>query len=71
MKERGIRVELNNRSQTIGQKIREAELQKIPFMLIVGEKEVNTNRVSVRRRKKGSLGVFTWEETFNLIKEGK
>ncbi|HDN59036.1 MAG: threonine--tRNA ligase [Candidatus Neomarinimicrobiota bacterium] len=71
MKERGIRVELNNRSQTIGQKIREAELQKIPFMLIIGEKEVSTNRVSVRRRKKGSLGVFTWEETFNLIKEGK
>jgi len=40
-------------------------------MLIIGEKEVSTNRVSVRRRKKGSLGVFTWEETFNLIKEGK
>ena len=50
MKKEGIRVEVDNRSEKIGAKIRDAELQKINIMLIVGEKEVDDKLVTVRRR---------------------
>ncbi|MFC4306767.1 threonine--tRNA ligase [Cohnella boryungensis] len=50
LNEAGIRVELDNRNEKLGYKIREAQLQKIPYMLIVGEKESNEHRLSVRRR---------------------
>ncbi len=50
MKKQGIRVEVDNRSEKIGAKIRDAELQKINIMLIVGEKEVDDKLVTVRRR---------------------
>jgi len=51
-----IRVEVDNRSEKIGYKIREARLQKVPYMIIVGEKEEETNTLSVRSRKDGELG---------------
>jgi len=68
-KEHGVRIEMNDKSQTIGQKIRESELQKIPFMFILGEREENENKISVRRRKKGNLGSYSWKETLDIIKQ--
>ena len=58
----GIRVELDDRAEKIGYKIREAQLQKVPYMLIVGEKEVETSTVSVRSRKNGDIGSVKVEE---------
>ncbi len=53
-----LRVEVDTRNEKIGYKIREAQLQKIPYMLIVGEKEMQNGTVSVRSRKGGSLGTM-------------
>ena len=54
----GVRVELDDRNEKIGYKIRDCELKKIPFMLIVGEKEKTGNTVSVRQHRKGDLGTM-------------
>lgn len=56
LEEKGIRVELDDRSEKIGYKIREAQLQKIPYMLIIGDKEIGNNAVGVRSRKEGDIG---------------
>jgi threonyl-tRNA synthetase len=56
LKEKNIRVELNDKNETLGKKIREAETQKIPYMLIIGEKEIAGDSVSVRDRGKGDVG---------------
>lgn len=66
---KGIRAELNDKSDTVGAKIREAELKKIPYMYILGEREFKNNTVSVRRRKVGDKGVYTWVEAVKLIDE--
>jgi threonyl-tRNA synthetase len=64
----GIRVELDDREEKIGYKIREAQLQKIPYMLIVGDKEVKTNAVGVRARKDGDIGQMPIDEFICKIK---
>ena len=56
MADRGIRVEVDDRAEKIGYKIREAQMQKIPYSLIVGEKEVEDRLVSIRKRDDGDLG---------------
>jgi threonyl-tRNA synthetase len=56
MEDKGIRVEVDDRAEKIGFKIREAQMQKIPYMLVVGEKEVEQNLISVRKRDHGDLG---------------
>ena len=56
MEDKGIRAEIDTRAEKIGYKIREAQLQQIPYMLVVGEKEVEEATVSVRKRDKGDLG---------------
>ena len=53
-----IRVEVDDREEKIGYKIREAQLQKVPYMLILGDKEVNSNSVGVRSRKEGDIGAM-------------
>ena len=58
----GLRVETDLRSEKIGFKIREAQMQKIPYMLIVGDKEVENGVVAVRARKDGDLGTMTLEQ---------
>ena len=68
MKE-GIRVELDDREEKIGYKIREAQLQKIPYMLIIGENEVEANAVGVRARKEGDIGQMPVKEFISKIKE--
>ena len=52
----GLRVELDDRVEKIGYKIREAQLQKVPYMLVVGDREVTEDQVSVRSRTAGDLG---------------
>ena len=58
----GIRVEVDDRNEKIGYKIREAQTDKVPYMLIVGDKEVQSNTVSVRSRKKGELGAVAVDD---------
>ena len=68
----GVRVTLNNRSDKIGAKIRQAELEKINVMLIIGEKEVEEKMISVRRRFEGNTGTIGIDELkLELIKEIK
>ena len=62
LKESGIRVKLNDRADKIGSKIRQAELEKINVMLIVGEKETENNSVSVRKRFEGDTGIIPLED---------
>lgn len=62
LKDADIRVELDERSEKTGRKIRDAELMKVPYMLIVGEKEMNEGKVSVRVHKEGDKGAIPLEE---------
>ncbi len=64
-----IRVEVDQRSETIGKKIREAEMQKIPFMMIVGGKEIEANKIAVRRYGEGDKGQMEIQEIIDKIKE--
>lgn len=67
--DRGFRVEADYRPEKIGYKIREAQLQKVPYMLIVGEKEEAAGTVSVRKRGKGDIGAVAVEELLKTLKE--
>ena len=65
---RAIRAELDLRNEKIGFKIREAQMQKIPYMLVLGDKEVETGEVAVRGRK-GDLGAMKLEDFMAKLKE--
>ena len=66
----GLRVEVDDRNEKIGYKIREAQLEKVPYMLVVGDKEVEANSVGVRSRKDGDLGAMAVEEFIaKVVKE--
>ena len=64
-----IRALVDNRSETIGKKIRDAEMNKIPYMLIVGEQEEKENMVSVRKHSEGDIGKMTIEAFSKMISE--
>lgn len=66
--EEEIRVEVDERNEKIGYKIREAQLQKIPYMLVIGDKEVEANKVGVRSRKEGDQGAISITDFINKIK---
>ncbi len=66
---KGLRVKVDDRNEKIGYKIREAQLEKIPYMLVIGQKEVEENKLSVRSHKKGDLGTMTTEEFINQLLE--
>lgn len=66
---KGIRVEVDDRNEKTGYKIREAQLQKIPYMLIVGEKEVEGNTVSIRSREDGDMGAKAVDDFVKEIME--
>ncbi len=67
---KGVRVELDDRNEKIGYKIREARLQKVPYMLIIGDNEVENGQVSVRRRgEDGDLGAMAVADYINLAVE--
>ncbi|MDO4313369.1 MAG: threonine--tRNA ligase [Eubacteriales bacterium] len=65
----GVRSEIDLRNEKLGYKIREAQMQKIPYMVIVGEKEVAEGTISVRKRDKGDIGSMKAEELITKIRE--
>ena len=64
----GIRVELDARQEKIGYKIREAQLQKVPYMLIIGDKEIEANAIGVRSRKEGEIGQMDVDKFIEKVK---
>jgi len=69
LKELDIRAELDDRNEKIGYKIREAQLQKVPYMLVIGDKEMENRTIAVRKRGSGDIGAQTLEEFFSQIQE--
>jgi threonyl-tRNA synthetase len=69
LRKAGVRVEIDERNEKIGKKIREAELGRVPYMAVVGEKEMNENKLSLRRQGKGDIGAQSVEEFINFISE--
>ncbi len=69
LEEKNVRVEVDDRAEKIGYKIREAQLQKVPYMLVVGDKEEAQNKVGVRDRKQGDLGAIDVNEFVLKIDE--
>jgi threonyl-tRNA synthetase len=68
LKAKNVRAELDSRSEKIGHKIREAELQKIPYMLIIGSKEKENRTVSVRLHGRGDMGTFETDRLIAILK---
>ncbi|MEH7451816.1 threonine--tRNA ligase [Gottfriedia acidiceleris] len=71
LKAAGIRVEADLRGEKIGYKIREAQLQKLPYMLVVGDQEVENNTVAIRKRGEGDIGTQPFESFLEMIKQQK
>ena len=69
LKAKGFRVELDDRNEKIGYKIREAQVAKIPYMVVIGDKEIEANKIGVRARKEGDLGSMNLEDFENRMKE--
>ena len=70
LRDKGIRVEVDARNEKLGYKIREARNERVPYILVVGDKEMETNSVSARNRKAGDIGSITNEEiTERIMKE--
>lgn len=69
LRDNGIRVELDYRNEKIGYKIREAQMQKVPYMLVLGDKEVENKQIAVRSRKEGDQGVVAVAEFIAKLKE--
>lgn len=67
LKEAGVRVSVDTRSEKMGYKIREAQLKKVPYMLVIGDKEVEAGTVSVRSRSEGDLGAMSLAEVIAMI----
>ena len=65
----GFRVELDDRNEKIGKKIREAQLQKIPYMIVIGDKERDDKVVAVRHRSLGDMGSMSLEELISKLKQ--
>ena len=69
LKKAGVRVELDDRNEKIGKKIRDTELMRVPYMLVIGEKEVAENKLSVRRQGKGDTGTQSVDAFVTMIKD--
>ena len=69
LKDANIRVETDLRNEKIGYKIREAQLQKVPYMIVIGEKEMNEGKIAVRSRIDGDLGTMDLEDFIEKLKE--
>lgn len=68
-KKAGVRADVDDRNEKIGKKIRDTELQKVPYMLIIGEKEMESNSVSVRKQGKGDAGSQSVESFISQVKD--
>jgi threonyl-tRNA synthetase len=71
LRDAGFRVEVNSKSDKIGAKIRDAQLQKVPYMLILGDKELDEKAVAVRERKQGDIGAMSLAEFKEMITRQK
>ncbi len=69
LQSKGIRVEIDTRNEKIGYKIREAQMEKLPYMLVIGDKEMENRQVAVRSRKEGDLGAMSLEDFVSKIIE--
>lgn len=69
LKENNIRVECDIRNEKIGYKIREAQMQKVPYMIILGDKEMKDKNISVRSRKEGDIGTMSLEDFILKLKK--
>lgn len=69
LRKAGVRVEIDDRSEKIGKKIRDTELMRVPYMLVVGEKEASDNKLSVRRQGKGDMGSQDVQAFVDMVKE--
>jgi threonyl-tRNA synthetase len=69
LRKKGIRIETDERNEKIGKKIREAEMNKVPYMFVVGEKEMNERQVAMRKQGKGDIGVKNINEALELLEE--
>lgn len=69
LKQNGYRVEIDSRSERVGLKIREAEMQKLPYMVVIGKRDIENGVVSVRKRGEGDLGAMTLESFINRLDE--
>ncbi|ADO45676.1 threonyl-tRNA synthetase [Hydrogenobacter thermophilus TK-6] len=69
LKEEGLRVEVDDRDERLSAKIRDAEVQKIPYVIVIGDKEVSQGKISVRSKKEGNLGSMSVEEFIKHIKD--
>ncbi|HLD53592.1 MAG TPA: threonine--tRNA ligase [Sediminibacterium sp.] len=69
LKKAGVRVEIDDRSEKIGKKIRDTELMKVPYMLVIGEKEMNEGQLAIRRQGKGDIGTVALNSFIESIKE--
>jgi threonyl-tRNA synthetase len=69
LREAGLRAEVDERSESVGRKIRDAELRKIPFMLVVGDRESEQGTVSVREHRAGDTGTVSVEEFVSRARE--
>lgn len=69
LKSAGLRIELDDRNEKLGFKIREAQLSKVPYMLIIGAKEAEADKVAVRGRAKGDMGVVDIEKFIETVKD--
>ena len=67
LEDKGFRCEADDRSEKIGYKIREAQLEKVPYMVVVGDKDIENNTISIRKRKEGDLGAMTVEQFLEKI----
>ena len=69
LKEQGFRVEVDYRNEKIGKKIREAQLEKVPYMLVVGDRDMEAGTVSVRHRGEGDLGAMSLEQFSAMLRQ--
>ena len=70
LEDKGMRVEIDDRSEKIGYKIREAQLEKVPYMIVAGDKDIENNTVSLRTRSGGDKGAMSLDEFVDkLLKE--
>ncbi|TSA58797.1 MAG: threonine--tRNA ligase [Sediminibacterium sp.] len=67
LRKAGVRVEIDDRNEKIGKKIRDTELMRVPYMLVIGEKEVAENQLAVRRQGKGDMGVQSVDSFIELV----
>ena len=69
LKAANIRVQLDDRSEKVGAKIRAAEIQKVPYMFVIGAKEIESESVAIRKHGAGDQGAKTVEESVSLLKK--